>query len=127
MPLATRELQNEYQRKRLAKRRAEWFEGKICTNCGSEENLELHHLDPETKISHNVWSWSQKRRDEELLKCVVLCEICHNKISSEQFKEWYSTPLENKKHGTSNTYNKHGCRCDLCKEYRSKRYRLTGG
>lgn len=77
MPLATVEQQREYQRKWKKKRRTEWFEGKHCVVCGSTERLELDHIDPTTKIHHDVWSWSEKRRKVELAKCQVLCFQCH--------------------------------------------------
>lgn len=39
--------------------------------------LQLHHLNPEEKDSHKIWSWSQKRREAEIAKCIVLCWPCH--------------------------------------------------
>ena len=48
-------------------RREEWFaKNGPCVDCGSWENLELDHENPKTKISHAVWSWSERRRRIEL-------------------------------------------------------------
>ena len=77
MPCATKELQREYQRKWMARRRAEYFADKHCLKCDRTDNLEIHHRDPSQKISHRIWSWSKKRREEELKKCDVLCADCH--------------------------------------------------
>ena len=75
--MATKEEQREYQRKWIAKRRADFFADKICVRCGNDETLELDHIDPAQKVSHNVWSWSAARRDQEISKCQVLCHDCH--------------------------------------------------
>ena len=115
-----------YQRAWLAARRATWFEDKKCVKCGSTDSLELHHIDPKTKVSHRVWSWAQARSEKELAKCEVLCHECHLPESIEHWKEMYSTPLSKKKHGTSTTYTRHGCRCILCKTWRSSKYKRLG-
>lgn len=108
MPRPTRELQLEYQRKWMAARRASYFAGKCCVWCGSVVDLELDHIDIATKVHHQVWSWSQKRRDAELLKCRVLCERCHTKRHADERRK----PLI---HGTTNAYKKRRCRCELCR------------
>lgn len=82
--MATREAQREYQRKWLAERRASWFRGQRCADCGTSENLELDHTDPAAKVDHKVWSWSQVRRAAELAKCVARCESCHAKKSGRE-------------------------------------------
>lgn len=77
MPYKDRETQRAYQREWRAQRRAEYFKDKCCVLCYSTDRLELDHIDPEHKISHRIWSWSSQRREEELLKCRVLCFQCH--------------------------------------------------
>jgi hypothetical protein len=77
VPYKDPEKQREYQRRWMANRRAEFFKGKCCVKCGATKNLEIDHINPETKIDHRVWSWSQSRRDAELAKCQVLCAACH--------------------------------------------------
>ncbi len=63
---------------RKARRRQEWIVAHgPCAECGSWDELEVDHVDAGTKVSSNVWSWSQIRRDAELAKCQVLCHDCH--------------------------------------------------
>lgn len=78
--------------------------------CGSYKQLEVDHVDPKTKISHSVWSWSEKRRGEELSKCQVLCSPCHRKKTIKD--------LGQKQHGLGSVtrYRHDGCRCSGCKE-----------
>ena len=77
MPYKDPVVQREYQRLRTANRRFDWFADKSCARCGSTENLQLDHIDPSTKISHKIWSWSEAHRETELVKCQVLCYPCH--------------------------------------------------
>jgi len=86
MPLAG-EAKRAYQRKWIAARRVAFFQDKRCVQCGGTERLELDHIDPARKITHNIWSWSQPRRETELQKCRVLCEGCHEKRTTEQKQE----------------------------------------
>lgn len=79
MPYANPDAQRAYQREWKAQRRAEWFDGKSCVDCGSVEDLQLDHRDAATKVSHKIWSWSEERRLAELAKCVVRCRPCHVK------------------------------------------------
>lgn len=101
MPMKTKDEQREYQRKWMAARRAEYFKGKFCVRCFSTERLEIHHVNPESKITNAVWSWRNERRQEELNKCEILCYKCHKKEHSA-------------KCGSLRRY-KYGCRCDLCR------------
>lgn len=66
--------------------RTAWFAvNGPCRKCGVAENLELDHVEPGMKVSHNVWSWTPMRRELELQKCQVLCRHCHRyKTSSER-------------------------------------------
>ena len=73
-----REYFKKYQREWLRKKRAKWLkENGPCVTCGSNEKLEVDHIDPKTKTTHSFWSWSDLRRNEELKKCQVLCRACH--------------------------------------------------
>jgi hypothetical protein len=118
MPYTDKKKQLEYQRKWMAERRKSFFINKKCEKCDSTINLELHHVDPNEKENHRIWSWSEERRLKELEKCVVWCRDCHEKYHSK-LKE---KPIT---HGTARGYKK-GCRCVLCKKWRSdagKNYR----
>jgi hypothetical protein len=107
MPYKNKEVQREFQRLRIAARRATWFQDKSCVDCGIKENLELHHINPITKISHRIFSWSWNRIQEETSKCVVCCVSCHKLRTAMQVHK----PLV---HGTYSGYMHHGCRCNLC-------------
>lgn len=100
----------------IANRRFTWIKKHgPCIQCGSWENLELHHKDPKQKVSHRIWSWSEERRLKELEKCVVLCIKCHGKTRKKDIP-----------HGTNCGYNRHKCRCTICKKAHAeanKKYR----
>lgn len=117
MPMATREEQREYQRRWVARRRAEFFADKSCERCGATDDLHIHHRDPKQKVHHAIWSWRDVRRLAELAKCEVLCRPCHQAHHA----------LIRERHGTTSRY-KHGCRCELCrwaKAQSQERYRAS--
>jgi 5-methylcytosine-specific restriction endonuclease McrA len=100
--------QKEYQREWCAKNRAAYMAGKSCVVCGSTQNLEVDHIEPEQKISHRIWSWSAVRRAAELAKCQILCTDCHLTKTLEQ------RPKPD--HGTLSRYQRGKCRCEPCRE-----------
>jgi len=78
MPYKDPARQREYMRNWIHQRRIEWFNANgPCVDCGSWEHLELDHVDASEKVSHRIWSWSQERREAELVKCVIRCFPCH--------------------------------------------------
>jgi 5-methylcytosine-specific restriction endonuclease McrA len=68
-------------------RRTLWFADKSCVECGSEDRLELDHIDPVEKITHRVWQLGDFRRNAELAKCQPLCHKCHKKKSAKE-NQW---------------------------------------
>ena len=111
-----------YKREWVANRRNKWFaENGPCVHCGSQENLELDHIDPAKKIHHGIWSWSKRRRNAELEKCQVLCRDCH--VKKTWTVDFPSTPAidlrPGKRHGSKHAYRTMGCRCDKCREWKS--------
>lgn len=105
--------QREYQRNWIARRRSEFFSDKQCVMCGGVEQLELDHIDPSEKTTHNIWSWSEPRRLSEIAKCQVLCRKCHK-------EKTYTVDLPKIR---GYTYGEHGrtryrcgCRCEVCRE-----------
>jgi len=104
-----REYMRAYQRNWLAARRQRYLSDKRCKRCGKTETLEIHHVDPKQKVSHNIWSWSDARRDAELAKCEVLCRSCHNAHHKSEMEK----PIV---HGTITAYKTKGCRCDACRK-----------
>lgn len=111
MPMATKEEQREYQRKWMARRRSDYFDGKACAWCESTEPLELHHRDTSKKEHHAIWSWSEARRLAEIAKCIVLCRPCHQRAHAEarRVEAELRHPC-----GTRQSY-KRGCHCAACK------------
>lgn len=110
MPRPTKELQKIYVREWRKNRRLKWiYENGPCKKCGSTEQLEVDHIDPSTKVTHKVWTWSCERRKNELAKCQVLCKSCHREKTNQQL----SKPLI---HGTLHGYDRKKCRCELCKK-----------
>lgn len=109
MPYACPEAQREYQRTWIASRRAEYFADKVCASCGGVDRLELDHVDPSTKVTHAIWSWSATRRAAEIAKCQTLCYRCHKAKSAE----FAFVP-----HG-GGVRGRDKCPCRLCKDARA--------
>lgn len=98
-----------YQAARQKRLRDEWLVANgPCKRCGSSEHMEVDHIDPATKTSHRIWSWSKERREAELKKCQVLCRACHEKKSAGE--KSIDIP-----HGTVSGYRYFRCRCDDCR------------
>jgi 5-methylcytosine-specific restriction endonuclease McrA len=108
MPYKDPERQREYQRLRSAKTRADWLAGRSCKVCGSIKRLEVDHIDPDKKVSHRVWSWSNQRREIELSKCQVLCHTHHVEKTNRDNGESVIV------HGTNWGYIGYKCRCRPC-------------
>jgi 5-methylcytosine-specific restriction endonuclease McrA len=75
-----KEYMREYQYRWIASRRMKWIsKNGPCSFCGSFQDLEVDHIDPDNKEFNpkEIWSRSEKVRDEELKKCQVLCRLCH--------------------------------------------------
>lgn len=116
MPYADPLRQREYQRMWMAERRRAFFAEKRCEFCRSTDRLELHHRDPNQKVHHRIWSWSDDRRLAEIAKCVVLCRLCHQGAHSQARR--IEAELRNP-HGTLPRYRL-GCRCFGCLEAKAK-------
>lgn len=66
-----------------------------CTSCGENHpaTLELHHIDPKTKVAavssmvYNGHSMTEVLQEYD--KCTVLCGNCHSK---EHYGHLYATP-----------------------------------
>lgn len=108
------ELMRVYKRNWVAGRRRDWMAGKSCEWCGSDERLEIDHIDPGLKVTNTIWSWTTARRNVELSKCRVLCHDCHVKR--------HAAP-----HGTTGRYKRHGCRCRECTDANTRAARKTRG
>ena len=116
MPIKDHDERRKYAREWVAKRRHAFFSGKKCEWCGSVARLELHHLDPSKKISHSIWSWTEKRRLEEIAKCIVLCKTCHGSHHKKIMR------IPDGVHGNPRVY-RNGCRCNECRSAHAARIR----
>ena len=108
----------EYQRRWMATRRQAWIdENGPCVACGSDEDLEVDHVDHRSKrlAPARLWSLALTNpvRIEELAKCQVLCKNCHAQ------KTWLQ--LITTEHGS--TMYRNGCKCDICRESQKLRTR----
>lgn len=66
-------------------RRARWLAANgPCRVCGTWDDLQVDHIDPATKLGHNVWSWAPERMAAELAKCQVLCATHHREKTSDE-------------------------------------------
>lgn len=110
MPYRNSDQKRAYQAKwvqqKRARVRAAYLAGKTCAQCGSTDELQLHHRDPAQKISHRIWTWSEPRRLAELAKCDLLCRRCHQALHAR----WRA---QKRQHGTTTMYRR-GCRCERC-------------
>lgn len=99
--------------------------GSECVNCGSKEDLEFDHIDPNTKSFNisSMWSVSPERREKELKKCQLLCRNCHDEKTFGEIRR-------SRKHGTHAMYKRGKCRCEVCRDffesYRREWRRKTG-
>ena len=104
----------EYHLKRYHRMRNQAIEelGGKCVQCGSVKDLELDHIDLNSKkfeVSQFL-SVSLKDFKEELQKCQVLCKKCHQEKSILES----GRKIAKGSHGTVSTYRY--CKCNLCKE-----------
>jgi hypothetical protein len=112
VPYKDKDKQREAQLKWASEKRRRFLEkmGSRCCKCGSSDRIEVDHIDRTTKVSHNIWSWSDIRIEEELKKCQLLCYECHH----EKHRQEMVKPIV---HGTWQSYKRtyNPCRCDLCR------------
>lgn len=96
-------------RTRMAELRAAL--GGRCVECGSEDDIQIDHIDPATKSFNISTNWGKPKAVlmEELKKCQLLCRSCHKRKSDEEQR--------NREHGTWGTYRNRKCRCAKCREF----------
>lgn len=75
------EIQNTGKNNHKAKKKLYDEEKQRCSDCGSTENLRLHHV--EEKVSNPsdmvTGDYRYEELEKELDKCVCVCESCHRK------------------------------------------------
>lgn len=104
-----KECQRRSKKNRRDSRRNEWFKDRSCVYCGSRDKLEVDHINPKTKVTHQVWLWRKEKRELELAKCQALCKPCH-------LKKTFTIDFPIVPHGSQTRYGYHKCRCDECKK-----------
>ncbi len=71
-----------YHYERRQKNQARIIEalGGVCAECGSSDELEFDHKDPDTKeeLGKALKDWSWNRIEAVLWKFQLLCDTCHN-------------------------------------------------
>lgn len=93
--------------------------GGKCNDCGTEEDLEFDHVDPETK-SFTITSKMFTALDvlfAEVDKCVLRCKPCHKTRSDLQ---------KSVEHGQGAS-GKRNCACELCRKQKSEYNRMYKG
>jgi 5-methylcytosine-specific restriction endonuclease McrA len=118
------ENRNAYYRDYMAKRRRRRRElavevlGGKCARCGNTEGLEADHVDPKKKsFGLSGCDLSEQRFLEELEKCQLLCDACHNaKTIVEKGKK--QAPGT---HGTLSSYRY--CHCEECRRAKREWFR----
>lgn len=115
MPFKNPAKRLEYAREWYAARRVRAIEslGGKCVVCGDTEDLEFDHIDPATKVSHRIFSWSWARIEEELKKCQLLCAKHHQDKTIAYISTAGGTWATRKNH------HKKGCGCTSCRNMRS--------
>ena len=90
--------------------------GGKCIKCNSIENLQLDHINPETKNFTVAHLWNSKKEvfDLEISKCQLLCKKCHEEKTLVDMGR-VSAKIT---HGTVSSYRY--CKCDFCKKAKSE-------
>lgn len=108
----------DYMKRRYDERRALAIStlGGKCAECGTTENLEVDHKD-RTKKSMTFDRMTMVSIDkfiEELAKCQLLCDPCHNgkTLGERGLQRAIGT------HGTLSSCRY--CKCDLCREAKNE-------
>ena len=111
---------NEYFRVYMARRRKEMramaidLLGGCCERCGSEDDLQIDHIDPKEKsFTVSTRDVGKEKLLEELEKCQLLCQRCH---SDKTIVGLGKKPAPGT-HGTLSSYRY--CHCEECR--RAKR------
>lgn len=94
--------------------------GGECVDCGSKAKLEFDHNDPQTKTFtiSALLTYSWKRIEPEITKCVLRCKECHlqkSKRNKELRGGQNRLPENSYRHGTARMYHYRACRCSQCK------------
>jgi len=115
-----RRYMREYYAKRIESLKARL--GGVCVSCGSTEDLEFDHIDPESKsfsISE-LMKYSKEVVDSEIEKCQLLCSHCHKIKSCSDRGQTLTVDKNGDRvvHGTPS--GARHCGCNECKIFKKK-------
>ena len=90
--------------------------GGKCVRCGTRENLDFDHIDPDTKVSDigRMWQKSKAAFEAELPKCQLLCKTCHREKTRENGDLLWA------QHGGFTFAFRKKCKCATCLEFRAE-------
>lgn len=116
------EKNKEYLRLRYLQSRREIFAliGERCAICGSEDSLEVDHIDWRQKSMEMPGVITKGNREsvhEELKKCQALCKRHH---SEKTIRDRSEMRHKNVTHGKMYAWMKMKCQCEECNQARSK-------
>lgn len=94
--------------------------GNKCFKCNCTENLQLDHIDPESKNFTIAKLWNSKPEifNAELAKCQLLCLKCHQE---KTLLDMGRISAKNT-HGTLSSYRY--CKCSLCRKANTEYVRM---
>lgn len=106
--MRTQKFGTEYHREYYQKRKQAIYEylGGQCVSCGSNQDLQIDHIDRSAKIFDISRKLSLKNNKAEIDKCQLLCKPCHLAKTAEENIGFT--------HGTMYGWMKKKCQCDLC-------------
>lgn len=116
MPFSSED-RKEYNQKRYyrVKKQMHDFLGGKCSICGSTKSLQIDHKDPDEKefdVS-KCWAYAWETVIEELKKCQLLCQSCHNLKTLDDYNLVNAQQI----HGTLSSYRY--CKCEQCRKAKS--------
>lgn len=123
---SSNEYMRQYMKDRYHRRKLEAVQrlGGKCVSCGSGD-VQFDHMMREGKaftIGKTLAGVAEKRLEEELKKCQLLCQKCHSEKTLNDLGQRDAREV----HGTLSSYRY--CRCSLCRtakrEY-MREYRKT--
>lgn len=113
-PVKYREYMKEYMLKRYHDRRNKAVVklGGSCYTCGATEKLQFDHIDRNNKsfTIAKLSSVNEKKFWEEIEKCQLLCEDCHQNKTLDDLGQVSAKNT----HGTLSSMRY--CKCALCKK-----------
>ena len=119
MPYKNKEIQKQYQKQWMQKRREKFLVDKQCQECASKDYLTF------VNFKNEVISFSYKNIEEKLKNCTILCEECFRHHSRNLRKIKSTTHGDSIKSG-SQAYNSWDAMKQRCTNPNAENYRWYG-